>query len=190
MFRKFIRSLRTWLSQLCAFILILLLIGSFISLPSNFLQSNDSASSEETSSLETATVARVIDGDTIVLTDGRKVRYIGINAPETNHPVKPIGCYGQQATDKNNDLVLGKTVQLEKDVSEVDRYGRLLRYVYVDNQMINEILVREGFATATTYPPDVKYMDSLFQAQNLARIEQLGIWSDACSHRSSSTSVN
>ena len=129
---------------------------------------------------ETAFVSRVIDGDTIVLQDGRKVRYIGVDTPETVHPNKEIGCFGQQASDKNKQLVLGKTVELEKYVSDTDRYGRLLRYVYLDGVMINEKLVAEGYATVVTYPPDVKYKDTFLAAQANARQAKLGLWSDVC----------
>src|SRR3990167_2746686 len=77
----------------------------------------------------TVIVTRVIDGDTIQVETSETVRYIGINTPETVHPDKPVECFGQQAANKNKELVLGKSVTLEKDVSETDRYGRLLRVV-------------------------------------------------------------
>jgi len=131
---------------------------------------------------ETATVKRVVDGDTIVLTDGRKVRYIGIDTPETVHPNKPAGCFGQQASDKNKQLVTGKKVQLEKDVSDTDRYGRLLRYVYLDGQMVNEILLEEGYATVSTYPPDVKYQSKFQKLEQEARAQGLGLWGADCNN--------
>lgn len=129
--------------------------------------------------LETATVNRVVDGDTIELSDKRKVRYIGIDTPEvTNTPE----CYAQQAKEKNVTLVEGKQIQMEKDVSETDRYGRLLRYVYVDNVMVNLSLVEEGFATAATFPPDVKYKDLFLEAQKRAEKENVGLWGDTCQY--------
>ena len=76
-------------------------------------------------------VTRVIDGDTIEITGGIKVRYIGINAPESVAPGKPVGCFGKESSDKDKELVLGKEVRLEKDISETDKYGRLLRYIYM-----------------------------------------------------------
>jgi len=80
---------------------------------------------------ERAKVIKVVDGDTIKLEDGRAVRYIGIDTPETVHPSKPVQCYGKEASDKNRELVEGKEIELEKDVSEVDKYGRLLRYIWI-----------------------------------------------------------
>ena len=134
----------------------------------------------DNSDWEQAVVARVVDGDTIVLEDGRKVRYIGIDTPETKHPSKPVGCYGQEAAAFNKQLVDGQTVRLEKDISETDRYGRLLRYVYVGETMINETLVREGYARASTYPPDVKYQTLFQAAQTQARGAKRGLWGAGC----------
>ncbi len=123
-----------------------------------------------------AVVTEVIDGDTIVLDNGKHVRYIGIDAPET-HASKKTHCFGQEAAKKNGELVLGRRVRLEKDVSETDRYGRLLRYVYVDNVFIDNYLVRQGYAVASTFPPDVKYRDQFRQAQEEARVNNRGLWS-------------
>lgn len=128
-----------------------------------------------------AIVKRVIDGDTIELDNGKKLRYIGIDTPERI----PSSCFAAEAAGKNEELVLGKEVRLEKDVSETDRYGRLLRYVYVRNSVsgeevfVNENLVREGYATAVTYPPDVKYTDLFRQADKEARENKRGLW-DKC----------
>lgn len=128
-----------------------------------------------------AKVVRVIDGDTISLEGHKTVRYIGIDTPETVHPSKPIMCYGKEASDKNRELVEGKEIKLEKDVSETDKYGRLLRYVWLGDMLVNEYLVREGFAQSSSYPPDVKYQDRFVEAQRLAREEKRGLWGDACS---------
>lgn len=131
---------------------------------------------------EKTVVTRVIDGDTIELSDGRKVRYIGIDTPETVDPRKTVQCFGKEAAEKNKEWVLGKEVMLEKDISEVDRYGRLLRYVYVrvgeTELMVNEGLVREGFAQASSYPPDVKYQERLRLAEQDAREVGRGLWSE------------
>ncbi|MEX1997648.1 MAG: thermonuclease family protein, partial [Candidatus Andersenbacteria bacterium] len=116
-----------------------------------------------------ATVARVIDGDTIELSTGERVRYIGVDTPETVDPRTAPQCLGKEASNKNKELVEGKAVTLEKDVSETDRYGRLLRYVYVDGKMINEALVAEGFAKASSYPPDVKHQEKFRAAEQSAR---------------------
>lgn len=122
-------------------------------------------------------VSEVIDGDTIRLSSGETVRYIGIDTPETRHPQKGKECFGSEASKFNEDLVLGKTVQLEKDVNETDRYGRLLRYVWLDGVMINQTLVAGGYAHATPYPPDVKYQSLLDTAEKEAREASRGLWS-------------
>ncbi len=100
-----------------------------------------------------AKVIRVIDGDTIKIEGDKVIRYIGIDTPETVHPSKPVQCYGKEASDKNKELVEGKEVKLEKDVSETDKYGRLLRYIWLGDMLVNEYLVREGYAQSSTYPP-------------------------------------
>jgi len=123
-------------------------------------------------------VKRVIDGDTIELENGKTVRYIGIDTPETVHPDKPVQCYGKESSDKNKSLVEGKKVKLEKDVSETDKYDRLLRYVYLeDGTFVNLALVKEGFAKGSTYPPDVKHQDEFTNAEREARNSQKGLWS-------------
>ena len=89
-----------------------------------------------------AKIVRVIDGDTIKLETGEVVRYIGIDTPETVHPSKPVQCYGKEASDKNREFVEGKEVKLEKDISETDKYNRLLRYVWLGDTLVNEYLVK------------------------------------------------
>ncbi len=125
-------------------------------------------------------VARVVDGDTIKLESGEVVRYIGIDTPETVDPRKPVQCYGKEASAKNRELVEGKEVKLEKDVSNTDKYNRLLRYIWLDNTLINELLVREGYAKSSTYPPDVKYQDRFVAAEQIAREENKGLWGGVC----------
>lgn len=121
-------------------------------------------------------VVRVVDGDTIELEGGARVRYIGIDTPETVNPNTTVECFGQEASNKNKELVEGKDVKLEKDVSETDKYGRLLRYVYVDDIFVNDYLVRQGYANASSYPPDVKYQDQFRQAETEARENIRGLW--------------
>lgn len=127
-----------------------------------------------------AKVVRVVDGDTIKLETGEVVRYIGIDTPETVHPSKPIQCYGKEASDKNKELVEGKEIKLEKDVSETDKYNRLLRYVWLGDMLVNEYLVREGYAQSSSYPPDVKYQNKFIEAQKLAKEENKGLWGSVC----------
>jgi len=125
---------------------------------------------------ESKKVARVVDGDTVEIEGGQTVRYIGIDTPETVHPQKTVECFGREASNKNRELAEGKFVQLEKDVSETDKYGRLLRYVYADGLFVNEFLVKEGFAYASSYPPDVKYQDLFNIAQREAQSQNKGLW--------------
>ncbi|OGG05069.1 hypothetical protein A2Z33_07360 [Candidatus Gottesmanbacteria bacterium RBG_16_52_11] len=129
---------------------------------------------------EMVRVLRVIDGDTIMVEPDTAVRYIGIDTPEMTGPDSTGRCYGLQAKAKNESLVSGRTVQLVRDVSETDRYGRLLRYVYVGNTMINELLVREGYARVSTYPSDVTYQQLFLEAERYARQEHLGLWGNDC----------
>ena len=131
---------------------------------------------ESAKSFETVKVVRVIDGDTIEIESGRKVRYIGINTPETHDPRKPVECFGKQAAAKNKELVEGKEVKLEKDVSETDRYSRLLRFVYIDGIFVNDYLVRQGYAQIDTVSPDVAYAEQFKTAEKEAREYNRGLW--------------
>lgn len=125
---------------------------------------------------QTVKVIRVIDGDTIEIEGGQKVRYIGMDTPETVDPGKSVQCFGKEASTRNKELVEGKEISLEKDVSEIDKYGRLLRYVWIGDQMINEELITEGYARLDTVPPDVKYSIRLQTAEKEARIKDIGLW--------------
>ncbi|MCD6094576.1 thermonuclease family protein [bacterium] len=128
-------------------------------------------------------VIKVIDGDTIKLENGEVVRYIGIDAPETFHPSKPVQCFGREASNKNKELVEGKLVRLEKDITNRDKYGRLLRYVWVGDLFVNDYLVRQGYAYVYTYPPDVKYSKQFVQAQREARENNRGLWAVCLSQK-------
>jgi micrococcal nuclease len=126
-------------------------------------------------------VVNVVDGDTIKLDNGEVVRYIGIDTPETVHPSKPVQCFGKEASQKNEELVLNKEVRLVRDVSETDKYNRILRYVYVEDVFVNDYLVRNGFAKSSSYPPDVKHQDQFKEAEEEARNNKRGLWADdAC----------
>ncbi|MEX1997247.1 MAG: thermonuclease family protein [Candidatus Andersenbacteria bacterium] len=130
---------------------------------------------------EEAKVVRVIDGDTFEIEGGQTIRIITTDTPETVHPSQPVECMGKEASAKTKELIEGKTVRLEKDVSETDRYGRLLRYVYLeDGRMLNEVLIQEGFANAVSHPPDVKYLDRLRAAEQSAKNNKWGLWSGVC----------
>lgn len=129
---------------------------------------------------EYAKVVDVVDGDTIKIEGGEVVRYIGMNTPETVAPNRPIECFGKEASNRNKELVFGKTVMLEQDVSNRDKYGRLLRYVWLGDTMINEALVKDGYAQVSTYPPDVKYKDRFVAAQQDAQKNDAGLWGANC----------
>ena len=101
------------------------------------------------------------------------MRYIGIDAPEI-HP--EVEAFGIEAWQANRLLVAGKEVRLEQDVSKTDKYGRLLRYVWVDDILVEAELVRQGLARAKAYPPDTKYQDYLEQMEAEAREAGRGMW--------------
>ena len=125
---------------------------------------------------ESGTVANIVDGDTIdVLIDGQefRLRYIGMDTPERGE----LGF--AEATAANVALVSGKTVILEKDVSDTDRFGRLLRYVYVDGEMVNMTLVEEGYAVPATFPPDVRYQQQFLLAGLRAKQARDDVMADA-----------
>lgn len=125
---------------------------------------------------ETNKISHVVDGDTLKLASGEVVRLIGIDAPETVDPEKPVQCFGPEASAEMKKLAAGKSVKLEKDVSEKDQYGRLLRYVWVGDTFLNDFLVRQGFAKADNFPPDEKYESQLKAAQQEAKDNKRGMW--------------
>jgi micrococcal nuclease len=126
----------------------------------------------------TVLVTRVIDGDTFEISTGEHVRYIGIDTPELANSKGEEECFAQQAKKYNERLILHQEVTLFTDKSDKDRYGRLLRYVYVGNLFINDQLVREGFAFAKSYPPNVSRQHGLNQAQLSAKQSSKGVWSE------------
>jgi len=125
-----------------------------------------------------ATVLRVIDGDTLIVRQGKDeitVRLIGVNAPEHDE------CYGSQATQALRHMVDGRTVTLVTDTETLDQYGRLLAYVYVDGRLTNQSLVEDGFALARPFPPNTARQPDLEQAMQQARAARAGMWApSAC----------
>jgi len=132
---------------------------------------------EEENSCIKAKVTKVIDGDTIRIKD-YNVRYIGINTPEIKHSgVGKSQRYGKEATEFNSVLVLDKYVYLFKDVSETDKYGRLLRYVFLENGLcVNWVIARKGYANVMTIQPDVKLQSDIKGAVAKAKEEVVGMW--------------
>jgi micrococcal nuclease len=115
-------------------------------------------------------VTRVIDGDTIVVEGGERVRLIGIDAPEKGqHLFSESAAYLKE-------MVGGRKVRLEKDVSDRDKYGRLLRYVFLGETFVNLELVKRGLASALIYEPDSKYSEQILLEEAVARERGLGIW--------------
>jgi micrococcal nuclease len=145
------------------------------------------APARPTGPTQEATLVRVVDGDTIRVRVGRveeRVRYIGIDTPELNAgSATTPDPYAEAATDANARLLAGGRIVLEKDVSERDQYGRLLRDIWVERDgtwtFVNLALVAEGYAQVSTYPPDVRYADVLLVAQRQARDAGLGLWGGA-----------
>lgn len=124
-----------------------------------------------------AKVTKVIDGDTFQIDTGQKVRYVGINTPE----IQTNECYATEAGEINEDMIIGREVRLEKDTSDADKYGRLLRYVYVDEgadgwEMVNNELVKIGLAKVETIAPDTKHKDDFIQSETYAKENNLGLW--------------
>ena len=126
-----------------------------------------------------ALVSETIDGDTVRLSDGNKVRILGIDTPETKDPRKPVQCFGKEASAKMKELVEGKKVILLVDASQgdKDKYGRLLRYVYSGNTDIGAQMVKEGYAYAYTKYPVAK-MEEYKALENEAKENNRGLWAD------------
>ncbi len=127
-------------------------------------------------------VVRVVDGDTIQVCcigwKREKVRYIGVDTPETHHPMRGVEPYGMEAAEANRKLVDGKTVRLEFDVQQFDKYGRTLAYVYLeDGTFVNAWLVENGYAMVMTVPPNVKHQELFLKLQREAREAGRGLWS-------------
>jgi len=140
---------------------------------------------------ENILVKRAVDGDTLVLENGERVRLIGIDTPElheskklyrdaqrSGEDVKTIQGMGKRAAEFTKDLVEGKRVRLEFDVERKDKYGRLLAYVYLvdDGAFVNAKIVEEGYASLMTYPPNVKYADEFVKLYREARENNRGLW--------------
>ncbi|MGF3104509.1 thermonuclease family protein [Rossellomorea sp. DUT-2] len=139
----------------------------------------------DTFGLEEVLVTRVVDGDTVELKDGRKVRFIGVNTPESTTRTEE---YGKEASNYTTEKLEGKTVWLQKDVSETDRYNRFLRLIWLEipkddmneeeirTKMFNADLVLSGYAEPSTYNPDVKYSEYFVKFAREARENGTGLW--------------
>ncbi len=126
-------------------------------------------------------VVSVVDGDTIQVCcigwKREKVRYIGVNTPETKHPTRGVEYFGKEASEANRKLVDGKTIRLEFDVQQYDKYGRTLAYIYLeDGTFVNAWLVEHGYAMVMTVPPNVKHQELFLKLQREAREAGRGLW--------------
>ena len=137
-------------------------------------------------------VARVVDGDTLKLENGQRVRLIGIDTPEvfesvklyrdsqkSGQDIKTIQALGKRSSKFTRDLVEGKRVRLEFDVEKQDKYKRLLAYVYLkDGTFVNAEIVKQGYASLMTYPPNIKYVDTFKKLYQEARENNRGLWKE------------
>ena len=121
---------------------------------------------------------RVVDGDTIILSNNERVRLIGVDTPETKHPNKPVEYFGKEATAFTNRMVGGKVVKLKYDVQKRDKYGRLLAYVYLmDETFLNAEIIKQGYGHAYTKFP-FKHMEQFREYEREARMNKRGLWAD------------
>jgi micrococcal nuclease len=134
-----------------------------------------------------AKVVSVVDGDTIrVIVDGveKPVRYIGIDTPESTTQVE---YFGEEASEKNKELVAGQDIIMYRDVSETDKFDRLLRYIFVGDKFINYELVNQGYAASFRYDPDTSCANLFDQAENNAKSSGLGLWAATATQAALST---
>jgi len=132
-------------------------------------------------------VKQVVDGDTLRLTNGEKVRLIGVDTPETKHPQKPVEQFGKEAYLFTKRMVEGKEVRLEFDWQRRDKYGRLLAYVYLtDGAFLNAEIIKQGYGFAYTKYP-FKYLDEFGGYEKEARENRRGLWKDSEPRRKPST---
>lgn len=128
-------------------------------------------------------IKRVSDGDTVVIQDGSdnqyKIRFVGIDAPESRNVGnrKQVQVFGSEAKNHLKKLLFNKKIRLEFDVQKIDRYGRTLAYVYLENGVfLNQYLVQKGYARMATFPPNIKYVDIFRKSEEKARKNKLGMW--------------
>lgn len=123
-------------------------------------------------------VTKVVDGDTLKLSDGHTVRLIGVDTPETVHPTKPVQYFGKEASAFTKRMAQDQTVTLEYDQQRIDKYGRTLAYVYLDDgRMLNAEIIKQGYGFAYTRFP-FKYMEEFREYERQARETGVGLWAN------------
>lgn len=161
---------------------LILIVVIYILNDLGYIKIEDVANTEDTTNVDYALydVVRIVDGDTIVVDfngENEKVRLIGIDTPESVHSNASKNTNeGKIASNYTKTMLENKKVGLEFDVQERDKYGRLLAYVYIDGEMYNKILLKEGMAKMATYPPNVKYVEDFEEIQKEARENKKGFW--------------
>jgi micrococcal nuclease len=165
-------------------IIIFILIFSVINVSCNSKSGKRRAKTDNSKVIQNGLtlVRKVVDGDTFWADDGtekgQKIRLIGLDAPESRKSFKKeVGYFGKEAKEYLTNLLQGKSVKLEYDVTRVDQYGRTLAYVYLeDGTFVNAELVKNGYAMVMTFPPNVKFADLFVKLQQEARENNRGLW--------------
>jgi micrococcal nuclease len=139
-----------------------------------------SPSSSGDLSPRTAKVLRTVDGDTILVRDGdgrvERVRYIGVDTPESVKPNAPVDCYGHEASNYNRSLVQGRTVRLVPDREAEDKYGRSLAFVYVGDVLVNAELLKNGYARTLEIEPNTSRAEQFAELERVAIRTRKGLW--------------
>lgn len=142
---------------------------------------NQTLKSESLDLVPNNKVVNVVDGDTVdVLIDKKitRVRMLGINTPETKDPRKDVECFGPEASEKLKETLIGKVIELKKDSSQdsEDKYGRLLRYIFLEGENINQKMISEGYAFEYTYKKPYELQKEFRKSESGAREKNLGLW--------------
>ncbi len=154
-----------------AIVILFIIIADYLDVPLTDDVQEEVKEVSQQKKMEHVHVSHIVDGDTCDLNTGERIRLIGIDTPERGR------LFYKEATQHLAELILDKDVILVKDVSEKDRYGRLLRHVYVGDQWINKKMIEDGYARLVTYPPDVLHVQEFQEVELQARVKKSGIWS-------------
>lgn len=191
-FMGFVQTAKGTLLMLKKLLLVILFALSFSSCEDISSENqNDLSQNEDT--YEKAKVLYAVDGDTIWVDidgDEEKIRFVGVNTPELAKDEKPAEFMAEEAKNFTSNAIKGKEIYLEKDVTDKDKYDRMLRYIWlekpnanptkkdIEEKTLNGILVKKGYAYSNYYKPDTKYQKYLDDLEKSAQDKSLGIWSD------------